>query len=179
MDNQDQYNQQSNNGYNGYQQPNNGYQQPNNGYQQPNNGYQQYNNNYQQYNNGYGYQQYNNGYQSSYNTGAPIRPRSVVLYIVLSILTCGLFSLVWLVLLADDMNAVAQDGNTTGGGMVLLLSIITCSIYLFIWSYKQGERVDRWKGSNNSTGIIYLLLSLFGLNLVAMALMQDELNKLA
>lgn len=133
--------------------------------------------NYQQPNNGYNSQQPYNGYNYQQPGGAPIKPRSIVMYIVLSIVTCGLFSLYWLVVLADDMNTVSQDSDTTSGGLVLLLSIVTCSIYLLIWSYKQGERIDRRKGSSN-TGIIYLLLTLLGLNIVTMAMMQNELNSM-
>lgn len=169
MDYQNNDNQQNNQQNNLYQQPNNNYQQYN-GYQQ--NNYQQYNG-YQQGNNGY--QQPNNGYQQP--NRAPVKPKSIALYVILSILTCGIFSLYWLVVLAEDMNTISRDGESMSGAMVLLLSIVTCSIYLYIWSYKQGERIDRRKGTNNNTGIIYLLLSLFGFSIVTMALMQDEVNK--
>lgn len=200
MDNQNQNNQQPNNGYQqpnngyGYQQPNGGYQQPNNGYgyqqqpnggysyQQPNNGYgyQQYNNGYQQPNNGYGYQQPNGGYPGG-GPGTGLEVRSIVLCIILSLVTCGIYSLYWIYVLAEDMKRASRDPNAPSGGMVLLLSIVTCGIYQLFWMYRQGETIDRIKQSigvfSNNTGIIYLVLSLFGLSIVSMALMQDELNK--
>ena len=44
--------------------------------------------------------------------------------------------------------------------------------------FRMGERVDRMKGDpNGNTNIIYLLLSIFGLGIVSIALMQDSVNK--
>jgi hypothetical protein len=162
MDYQNQNDQQSNNGYN-YQQSNNGYN-----YQQPNNGYQQ--------NSGYYQQPYYN------RPGSGLEVRSIVTYIILSIITCGIFALYWIYVLAEDMRRVSNDPNAPSGGMVLLLSIVTCGIYQFIWFYRQGEIIDRVKTSlgysSSNTGIIYLVLSIFGLSIVSTALLQDELNKL-
>ena len=49
--------------------------------------------------------------------------------------------------------------------------------------YKAGEKIDsarvaRGMPSQNN-GLIYLLLSLFGLSIVSYALMQNELNQFA
>ena len=80
------------------------------------------------------------------------------------------------------MRQLTRDPNAMSGGMVVLLSIVTCGIYQMIWMYKQGETIDRVKQSigrySSNTAIIYLVLSIFGLNIVSMALLQDELNKL-
>ena len=49
--------------------------------------------------------------------------------------------------------------------------------------YKQGEKLDMAKTdrgiASSSSGILYLILSIFGLGIVSYALMQDSLNKLA
>jgi hypothetical protein len=112
-----------------------------------------------------------------------IQRRSVATCIVLSIITCGIYALYWLYCLANDVNTVTRDPNALNGGMVLLLSIVTCSIYLLYWMYVSGQKIDQVKASrgipSGSTGILYLLLTFFGLGIIAYALMQDELNKLA
>ena len=62
--------------------------------------------------------------------------------------------------------------------MVVLLSIVTCGIYALYWYYKMGERTDRIKGSQEgSTGLIYLLLAIFGLSIVSVCLIQDTINR--
>ena len=53
--------------------------------------------------------------------------------------------------------------------MVLVFTIITCGIYGWYWLYKMGDRCDRIKGMNGSSGILYLILGIFGLSIVATA----------
>lgn len=112
-----------------------------------------------------------------------VKKRSIALCIVLTIVTCGIYGLVWFVWLSDDVNTVAQEPQPTSGGIALLLSIVTCGIYGLYWAYKQGEKLDAVAaGRGLPTGnksILYLALSIFGLGIVAYALMQDELNNYA
>ncbi|MCI8326884.1 MAG: DUF4234 domain-containing protein [Lachnospiraceae bacterium] len=110
-----------------------------------------------------------------------IRERSIVLYIVLTIITCGIFGLYWFVCLTDDTNAAAEVQGTSGG-LALLLTLITCGIYGLYWAYKCGEKIDiahekRGLPAGNG-GILYLLLYIFG-GVIAYALIQNELNKLS
>ncbi len=110
-----------------------------------------------------------------------IQQRNIAVCIILSIVTCGIYGLYWLVCLTNDTNTAAGTEGTSGG-MVLLLTIVTCNIYSLYWGYKQGEKIDMAKQkkgmpSSNST-VLYLLLCLF-VPVVAWALMQNELNNLA
>lgn len=68
-------------------------------------------------------------------------------------------------------------------GIAILLSIITCGIYGIYWCYKQGEKLNEAKMQrgimvDTSASVIYLVLSIFGLDIIAYALMQSELNKM-
>lgn len=68
-------------------------------------------------------------------------------------------------------------------GIAILLTIITCGIYGYYWCYKQGEKLNEAKMQrgimvDTSASVIYLVLSIFGLSIVAYALMQSELNKM-
>ena len=140
------------------------------------------------YNNGgYNGGGYNNGGYNggSRNASAPgnevvyttVMPRSVALCVVLSIVTCGIYMFYWIYKLNNEVNELAQEPMATGGGMVILLSIVTCGIYYFFWLYKMGEKTDYIRRINASSSILYLVLGLFGLGIVSLALMQDNINR--
>lgn len=112
----------------------------------------------------------------------PIVKRSIATAIILSIITCGIYGIIWFISLTDDTNyALGEPG--TSGGSAFILTLITCGIYGFYWAYKQGEKLDKlalMKGQPaSSRGVLYLILQIFGLGIIAYALMQDSLNKLA
>ncbi len=70
--------------------------------------------------------------------------RSLLTYILLSIITCGIYNYYYVHRLSEDMN-VACDGdgdNTPGVVSFILLSIVTCGIYSLIWYYKLGNRLQ-------------------------------------
>lgn len=115
---------------------------------------------------------------------APIQNRSIAVAIILSIVTCGIYSLYWLYCIVTDLNMASGETEDTSGGIVVLLDIVTCGIYLLYWFYKAGGKVNKIhyldnRPQDNSLGILYLLLSLFGFGIVTNALIQNELNKVA
>jgi len=116
-------------------------------------------------------------------SGAPVQNRNIVLCIILSIITCGIYGIYWQIVLVNDFNIVTEEPHETSGGMVFLFSLITCGIYQLYWMYKAGNRMDvlkvRLGRERESRGIVYLLLSLFGLSIVSYALIQNELNNIA
>ena len=110
--------------------------------------------------------------------------RNIAVAIILSIVTCGIYGIYWLIKIADEINEASGDQNGTSGAMVFLLSIVTCGIYMFYWLYKAGEKLNTAKTmrglpADSSAGIIYLVLAIFGLSIVSYALIQSELNKIA
>ncbi len=112
-----------------------------------------------------------------------IQNRNVGLCIVLSIVTCGIYALYWFVCLTEDTNTVSGDVNGTSGVLALVFTIITCGIYGFYWAYKVGEKLDTAKQQrgvpSSNSGILYLILCIFGLSIITYALAQSELNKFA
>lgn len=111
-----------------------------------------------------------------------VKERSIPVCLILSLVTCSIYTLFWMISLTDDVNTITGEQKTSGG-MVLLLSIVTCGIYAWYWMYVQGTRIDEAKAlrgeSSSNSGIIYLLLSLFGFGIVSYCLMQNEINKFA
>ncbi len=115
---------------------------------------------------------------------APIQKKNIVTCLLLSIITCGIYAIYWLICLADDANEASRSQNGTGGGMVFLLTLITCGIYEYYWMYKVGEQLAVAKeqatgtrGENN--GVLYLILSILGFGIVSYCLIQNELNQVA
>jgi TctA family transporter len=111
-----------------------------------------------------------------------VKNRSIGACIVLSLVTCGIYTMYWLVCLANDVNTVTGR-NGRSGGMVLVLTLVTCGIYGLVFLYCAGDDLDKHRFQNGEpTGnlaLLYLLLGVFGLGLVAYALMQKEINEYA
>lgn len=115
-----------------------------------------------------------------------ITKRNVVAHIILTLITCGLWYFAWQVMIADDVRLASGDSTLQSGAVVLLLSLITCGIYGIYWLYKVGSALEATKQRINPTkqytedrGLVYLLLSIFGLSIVAFALIQSDLNAIA
>lgn len=111
-----------------------------------------------------------------------IQERNIALCIVFTVITCGIYGLYWFVCLTDDVNAVAGESGTSGV-LALVLNLVTCGIYGWYWAYQRGEQMDRVKRERgiaaSNSGILYLILYILGVGVVADALIQNDLNKLA
>ncbi len=67
--------------------------------------------------------------------------RSIVPYILLGILTLGIYPIWYLHCLVKDVNVLcAEDGKRSSGVLaLLLLSIVTCGLYAIFWWYRIGD----------------------------------------
>ena len=106
-----------------------------------------------------------------------ISSRNIVTAIILSIVTCGIYSIYWFVCLTNEINKASGKTSDINGGMAFLLSLLTCGVYTIYWAYKVGEKRDIIANENNSSKTLYLLLAIFAPTLVVYALAQDSLNK--
>lgn len=110
-----------------------------------------------------------------------IQKRSIGLAILFTILTCGFYSMYWLVKINDEANILSETEDMSGG-IVLLLTLVTCGIYGIYWSYKIGKTMytaQELKGVNaTDNSILYLVLSLFGLSIIVYAIVQSDINAL-
>lgn len=110
-----------------------------------------------------------------------IKQRNLAICVILSIVTCGLYSLYWFICLSDDVNSLSEKEGTSGVAAVLL-TIITCGLYGLYWSYMQGEKLDKIKTNrgipSSNSGVLYLILSLLSVGIISYILMQNEINKL-
>lgn len=112
-----------------------------------------------------------------------IKKRDLVTSIILSIVTCGIYGIVWFIGLTDDAKAASNDETLQSGGMAFLLTLITCGIYGFFWAYKMGKAINKArveKGMpDDDKSTLYIILQIFGLGIVNYALMQNDLNEIA
>lgn len=111
-----------------------------------------------------------------------VQERNIIVCILLSLVTCGIYAIYRFVCLTNDAARAAKDTNFSGG-MSLLFTIITCGIYGFYWYYKMGKTLkianDQAGISASDNSVLYLLLGIFGLGIVNYCIMQNELNAIA
>ena len=120
------------------------------------------------------------------NAAAPVSflQKNIATCIILSIVTCGIYGIIWMIDMVDNLNEASATPNAQPGSTVFLLSLVTCGIYALIWVYRAGEMMNNAKVSRGipadpNSSLIYLLLSLFGLGIVAYAMIQSDLNNIA
>ena len=113
-----------------------------------------------------------NAYSSNNTTTygyMPLRTdRSLLVYILLTIVTCGIYSWVFIYQLIQDVN-IACDGDgeeTMNFWLFLLLSLVTCGIFAYIWYYQLGNRLQnncaRYGQPTNEGGTAVLLWMILG-----------------
>ena len=111
-----------------------------------------------------------------------VKEKNLALCIILAIVTCGIYMYYWIVTLTDDTNEIAGEPEDTSGVIALVLTIVTCGIYGLYWAYKRGEKIDKAHQLNGQAasngGVLYLILYIFG-GIIALALIQNEVNKFA
>ena len=119
--------------------------------------------------------------------------RSLLMYILLTIVTCGIYGLYFLYALARDVNDMCdhEDGHHTAGLLkYFLLTLVTCGIYSFYWNYKLGNRLqsncnERYGLNIQENGTSVLLWMLLGtfvcgiFSLIGMNIIINNTNALA
>ncbi|MGN0465605.1 MAG: DUF4234 domain-containing protein [Lachnospiraceae bacterium] len=105
--------------------------------------------------------------------------RDFAVYLLFSILTCGIYSIFFFYDLVEDLNTVCEpmegpDDNQKSPNylLVLILGILTCGIYTFFWLYKQGNRIQRTGRSYglniDENGTTLLLWPLIGILVIGL-----------
>lgn len=117
--------------------------------------------------------------------------RSLPMVILLSIVTCGIYSYYFLYSIAADANVVCDgDGKSTAGLLeFILLSLVTCGIYSWFWYYNLGNRLQanapRYGLTFQENGTTLLMWLIFGNWLcfigsyVALYILINNMNALA
>ena len=104
--------------------------------------------------------------------------RNIVVCIILSIVTCGIYGMYWMYKINEEMNEIAGNKEYTSGVVVILLTLVTFGIYGWFWWKKIGDIQVADSGEGN-WGIIYLVLAIVELSIVNYALTQSYINSKA
>ncbi len=103
--------------------------------------------------------------------------RNVGSCVILTILTCGIFGIIWLTKLCKDINKLHGDENPVGSEVLLVLFVPFYSVY---WAYTKGKQMyeDSKKRGGNLTDrkVIYLIMNLLFMQLFTMGFIQTQLN---
>ncbi len=94
--------------------------------------------------------------------------RSLLIMVLLSIVTCGIYWYIFFYQIVKDINTACEgDGDETPGLLIfILLSLVTCGIYSYVWYYKVGNRLavncGRYGYSVSENGTTVLLWMILG-----------------
>lgn len=105
-----------------------------------------------------------------------MKKRSVILALLFSVLTLGIYYVYWFVSLTNQSNRLAPKSATMGGVGAFFMCILTLGIYQMYWSYRMGQKAGEML-DKSSDGFLYLFLWLFTLGIVPICLGQSAVNK--
>ena len=95
-----------------------------------------------------------------------MKKRSLLGYIGLTIITCGLYHYYWIYVTTQDINDISGR-KVADPAIALLLSLVTCGIYQFYWYYIVGNEMQESSNAmgvnikeNGTTYILFILLGM-------------------
>ena len=111
-----------------------------------------------------------------------ITQRNIAVAVILSIVTCGIYGIIWLIGMVDDAAYLNEDKDMKGV-TVFLLTLVTCGIYGYFWAYKMGKTMNEIGTKRGvdikDNSVLYLILEICGLSIVNYCLIQSDLNRFA
>lgn len=107
-----------------------------------------------------------------------LKKRGVLLSIVLTFVTLGIYGIFWMANLSNDISDYLNEENE--GWKEVFFSIITCGIYALYWNYKKGKQIAdaQEKAGIRATdnSLIYLLIGFVGFGFIPMWVIQADMN---
>ena len=107
---------------------------------------------------------------------------NIPLYLIFTILTCGLFNLYWNYKQMEACNHLLNRKEFKFA-LWLLLTILTCGLYHIFYQYKMGAAIveiqrNRARDVFESLPVLSCLVTVFGLSIVVDCIHQHEINKI-
>ena len=106
-----------------------------------------------------------------------IEKRSIGTCVVLSIVTCGIYGIIWAVKMLRE--AVQVKDPADDGTVEIILGILLCPVGFYLAEKKFAEGCQTRGLPHEDRSIIYLVLGFLGLGIVNFILMQSDLNNIA
>ena len=118
---------------------------------------------------------------SRMRTDAPLgEERGIALMIILTLLTCGIWAFVVQYKIGDELDR-HQGRNQINAGLDLLLILLTCGLWAIYVMYKYPRVLEEITIEEGmpvvDISLLCILLSVLGLHIVALAILQNELNR--
>jgi hypothetical protein len=107
---------------------------------------------------------------------------SIPLYLILTLLTCGIFNLYWNYLQMEACNGLLKRVEFRFGYWILF-TLLTCGIYHIFYQYKMGAAIVEMQRIYNkpvfdALPVISVVVTILGLSIVVDCIHQHEINKL-
>lgn len=102
--------------------------------------------------------------------------REIVVVILLSIFTCGIYQIYWMYVTAEEMNLGDPREPLMNYLLAILLGFVTCGIYLIYWEYKFYQKLDYITAKDNL--LLCFLLSLLVSPVIGIAIAQNSINEM-
>ena len=97
--------------------------------------------------------------------------------VLLSIITFGVYGYIWLYRMSRNIKCLKNDNSSLTGELLCLLFV---PFYMLYWTYTREKAIKAQADCRNiqmsDNAALYLVLSLLGLSIVSVALMQNDLN---
>ncbi len=108
--------------------------------------------------------------------------RGIVIGILVSLITCGIYGLYWQYKQMATLNAwLKRDAYSFW--LWFFLSIITCGIFGIYYEYKMANGINEVQADNDlvfdsNLPIICVLLAIVGIGVASLAIQQYQINRL-
>ncbi len=106
-----------------------------------------------------------------------IQQRNIVTCIVLTLVTCGIYGIYWMIMLAKE--AVSVKDPADSGVLEIVLMLFLPFLGVFLAEKKLAEGCAEKGIAHSDNSVLYLILGLVGLGIVSFCMLQNDLNKLA
>ena len=105
---------------------------------------------------------------------------SIGIGILLTLITCGIYGLFWQYKQMNVLNAWLRR-DEFNFFVWLLLAIVTLGLFAIYYEYKMAKGINEIQAANgmavhDDLAVICLVLSLFGLQIVSLAIQQADIN---
>ena len=106
-----------------------------------------------------------------------IKERNIVTCVLLSIVTCGIYGIYWVIMMAREAVSVKEPADSAVLEIVLMIFLPFLGFFMTERKFYEGCQDRGIAHTDNS--ILYLILGLVGLGIVDCCMMQNDLNKIA
>ena len=106
-----------------------------------------------------------------------IKNRNIVTCILLTLITCGIYGIYWIVMMTKEAVSVKDPADSAILEIVLMLLLPFVGFFLTEKKFAEGCAARGIAHEDRS--ILYLILGILGFGIVNYCLMQNDLNQVA